>query len=305
MLSICIPVYNFDVTSLVNRLSVQIKDLDVKCCIILIDDCSSDEYKQINAGVCSQHTYIQLDNNIGRSKIRNLFLNYSESKYLLFLDCDSFIPDDGFLSTYIHYLKTKNCDVICGGRVYGTEKPELAKMLRWKYGVCKESQPFEVRRLTPNKSFMTNNFLIKREVLQAIRFDENIHDYGHEDTLFGYMLKKNNIEIKHIDNPVLNGDIEENAIYLLKTEKAIANLIYILDYVRYDNAFIQDVSLLRFNQKINKYKLTNLIYGLFVISKPLLKYLFLKGYVSLLLFDFYKSGILIRNFKLSLKNARV
>ncbi|MCX6231384.1 MAG: glycosyltransferase [Bacteroidetes bacterium] len=305
MLSICIPVYNFDVTSLVNRLAVQIKDLDVKCKIILIDDCSSDEFNKINAPFCSQHTYIQLDKNIGRSKIRNLFLTYSESKYLLFLDCDSFIFDDGFLSKYIHYLKTKNWDVICGGRVYGTDKPERSKILRWKYGVNKESQPYEVRRQSPNKSFMTNNFLIKREILQSFRFDENIHDYGHEDTLFGYLLKKNKIQIKHIDNPILNGDIEENAIFLLKTEKGIANLIYILDYLEYDNAFIQDVALLRFYYRIKSYHLTNLLYYKFVIIKPLLKSLFIKGYVSLLLFDFYKLGILISNFKCKTKNNKV
>jgi hypothetical protein len=91
-------------------------------------------------------------------------------------------------------------------------------------------------------------------------------------------------------------------MYLLKTEKAIANLIYIIDYVGNDKAFIQDVSLLHFYQQIKKYYMTNLIYGWFVILKPLLKYMFLNGYVSLSLFDFYKLGILIQNFKLKEKN---
>jgi len=62
-------------------------------------------FKKINENVCRKEIYIQLDNNIGRAKIRNLFLKYAKYDYLLFLDCDTFIISDDFVAKiYIGYM---------------------------------------------------------------------------------------------------------------------------------------------------------------------------------------------------------
>ena len=90
MISICIPVYNFNITSLVNELSNQVNSLNIPCEIIVIDDCS-ENFKRINKIECEKHTYIELSENIGRARIRNLFLKYAKYEYLLFLDCDSLV----------------------------------------------------------------------------------------------------------------------------------------------------------------------------------------------------------------------
>lgn len=300
MISICIPVYNFDVSSLVNELSRQAKLLAVPSEIILIDDCSDNVFKKINEAVCKKQTYIQLSENIGRARIRNLFLSHSKYENLLFLDCDSIIQKADFLINYIEVIKQGNYSVVCGGRVYDMHRPDRSKMLRWKYGIKKESQPVNVRKRFPNKSFMTNNFLINREVLESIRFDERITEYGHEDTLFGYALKLRSIIIDHIDNPVLNGEIEGNAEYLQKTEKGIVNLLHILNFVNHEEDFINDISLLRFYSKVSRLK--KIIGIVFTIVKPLIESLLAKGYVSLYLFDFYKLGLLIENDKINLNS---
>ena len=91
MLSVCIPVYNFNVTSLVEELSKQVRNLEVQVEIIIIDDCSLEAFRQVNEKACSRETYIKLSENIGRSKIRNLFLEHAANEYLLFLDCDSVV----------------------------------------------------------------------------------------------------------------------------------------------------------------------------------------------------------------------
>jgi glycosyltransferase involved in cell wall biosynthesis len=273
MITICIPIYNFNVTPLINELSQQAKRVNVPYEIILIDDCSSEEFKQINEQACKKEVYIQLDKNIGRAKIRNLFLKYAKYDNLLFLDCDALIISKDFVSKYIESIRQNKYSIICGGRIYDNTRPGRNQMLRWKYGIKKESQPYNIRILSPNKSFMTNNFLINRKIFEQIQFDERITEYGHEDTLFGYMLKKKGIGITHIDNPVLNGDIENNAEYLGKTEKGIINLIYILSYVDHDNDFIRDVTILNFYKKINAKKLTSLIHVVFICFKPLLKFL--------------------------------
>ena len=299
MISVCIPIFNFDVSQLLDKLSSQSKQIDVPFEIILIDDCSSEEFKKINESNCKKHTYIELEQNIGRAKIRNQFLEYAQYENLLFLDCDSIIISKDFLSNYLVALKKGSIGVICGGRIYDTEKPGRNKMLRWKYGKIRESQTFETRKLSPNNSFMTNNFLIKRKIFKELKFEERITEYGHEDTLFGFELKKRGIGIQHINNPVLNGDVEENAEYLIKTEKGISSLINVLAYTGYDTDFIQDVTILRTYERLKSKGLLNLIYMVFILSKPMLKFLFVHGYVNLKLFDFYKLGILIQGIKLS------
>ena len=297
MITICIPIYNFNVTALVTELSQQLKTINVPCEIILIDDCSFENFRKINEQACEGNTYIQLEKNIGRAKIRNLFLSYSNYDNLLFLDCDSLIVSSDFISKYLEIIKHEAYSVVCGGRIYDNNRPKRNKLLSWKYGIEKESQPLNIRLKSPNKSFMTNNFLVNRKIFDQIKFDERITEYGHEDTLFGFMLKKKGINITHIDNPVLNGDIEDNTDYLTKTEKGIINLIYILNYVDYDNEFIEDVAILNFYKKVSSKKLVSIINFFFIPFKPVLKFLLIKGYINLRLFDFYKLGFLIQNYK--------
>ena len=292
MISICIPIYNFEVVDLVKKLSVQSELLDVPSEIILIDDCSDSYFKRINASVCAEEGYIQLEKNIGRSAIRNQFLNYAKYDNLLFLDCDSIVTSDEFLSKYVDTIKQHPNQVICGGREYQKLPPKRTEVLRWKYGIKKESKTFEERNQNPYKSFMTNNFVIDKKIFEKIQFDERLVEYGHEDTLFGFELKKRNISIVHIDNSILNGDLEDNANYISNTEKAICNLVHILEFTNYDKDMIEDVTLLRIFYKF--YKVRKIIRVIFVILKPTIKYLLSNGYVNLYLFDFYKLGTLTK-----------
>ncbi len=297
MISICIPIYNFNVSPLLDELSMQMEKAEASVELILIDDCSSSEYKERNKSVCNKHRYIELEENIGRAKIRNLFLDHAQYDHLLFLDCDSSIPNKTFLSNYLKAIKKGESSIICGGRIYDSAKPDSNKLLRWKYGIEKESLSYEERMQQPNKSFMTNNFLISKTLLQEIKFDERLSEYGHEDTLFGFELKKRGIEINHIENPVLNGHLENNAEYLKKTEKSIHNLIAILDYVNYDPDFIQDVSLLNFYSNPSTKKLIPFIKIFFPFLKPFIKFFLINGFISIRLFSFYKFGILIQEMK--------
>ncbi len=292
MLSVCIPIYNYKIDSLLESLSTQTQALDVPAEIIFIDDGSEDVFRKHNRALCDKVRYIQLEKNIGRAAIRNQFLQHVNYDYLLFLDCDSLIINTSFLSNYIQAIKAFPNNVICGGRVYDEEKkPPATKMLRWKYGIQKESKPADIRAQNPNASFMTNNFVISKNIFEKNRFDERLVEYGHEDTLFGYELKKKGIDIIHIDNPVMNGDLESNDKYLRNTEKAITNLTYVLKYTGYDKALINDVTLLRMYYKYHNIR--HLIYFTYVALKPLIKFLLTKGWVNLYLFDLYKMGFII------------
>ncbi|NOR87123.1 MAG: glycosyltransferase [Bacteroidales bacterium] len=293
MLSICIPIYKFDVRLLIGQLTEQMNNIKEKVELVLIDDASNSEFLNINQETCETHHYIKLDKNIGRSRIRNLFLEYASYDNLLFLDCDSIITESDFIEKYLFQLQKKENNIVCGGRIYPSNPPEKKKMLRWKYGIKKESQTAENRQLLPNHSFMTNNFLIKRILLEEIKFDERLSNYGHEDTLFGFELMKAGIPITHIHNPVGNGDIEDNDVFLEKTEAGVENLALILNYMNHDSRLIAMVKLLRANRKLQKMKLSGfvlLIYSVF--RKPILLSLN-RGPISLYIFDFYKLSILL------------
>lgn len=295
MISICIPIYNYNVTPLVNYLHIQGEVLSVPFEIILIDDASNEEYKRINEQISLEKVkYIPLKENIGRAKIRNRFLKYAQYDYLLFLDCDSAIISEDFLEKYTSLISKINTNVIYGGRIYGNERPKREKLLRWKYGIKKESKPASIRELFPNKSFMTNNFVIRKDILCSYPFEETIAGYGHEDTLFGFQLKKHKIPILNIENPILNDDIEDNDEFLRKTEEGIKNLVYILDLMNNDPLLIEDI---RIASTFEKLKSKNAIWAircLYLIGKPVLKFLLQKGYFSLWMFDAYKIGLFIQ-----------
>jgi hypothetical protein len=146
------------------------------------------------------------------------------------------------------------------------------------------------RNSHPNKSFMTNNFLIKKEILDQIKFDERITAYGHEDTLFGYCLMKKHIQIKHIENPVLHGSLENNSAFLKKTESGIINLSRMLKHLGNEPGFIESVKMLKFHERINAKGLLIIVRPVFYLICPLIRILLVSGTVSLTLFDIYKLG---------------
>lgn len=290
MISICIPLYNFDAIGLISELQQQIKRCEVPCELILIDDYSQEEYRKVYRSISGTHQYIELPQNVGRAKIRNLFLEYSNQPYLLFLDCDSIIQNPDFLKNYIQII-AENPDIVCGGRVYPSEKPDQEHLLRWKYGIERESKTCSERQKDPNRSFMTNNFLIKKELFQDIQFDERLTQYGHEDTLFGLELAKRGITITHIENPVLNGDIETNEEFLKKTEDGIENLVKILEFTQHDPKIKENITLLKTFSQIQWAK--PILKPIFKLINPIIRKWLSKRGSSVSLFNLYKLGLLL------------
>lgn len=296
MISICIPVFNYDITKLVVVLTKEINCMSEDVELIIIDDGSDDYYKELNKKCLRDCIYIELSKNIGRSKIRNLFVQHAKNSFLIFLDCDVEIVSNEFLKKYVETIQKNDFDVICGGLVYAKEIPNKTHQLRWLYGIERECRSIDERQKRPYSSFMSSNFLVKKEILQGNPFDERIEEYGHEDTLFGVDMKKASRKIRHIENPVLHADKENNEIFVLKTEKAVQNLLHILELQKHKEDFIQSIKLLSYVRKIRKYKMGFLVIFIFKITKNSLKKGLINGEITnLLLFDFYKLGILLEH----------
>ncbi len=295
MLSVCIPIYNYDVQELVEQLISQVNQLDTPIEIICIDDASDSEYRQKNTSINKDFSYIQLEENVGRSSIRNLFLKFVHYPHLLFLDCDSLIIRPQFLEKYLEDIKSNPETVICGGRVYPQACPSDKQSLRWKYGIEKESKPAAERAEHPYRSFLSNNFVTPRLVLEKISFDENLKGYGHEDTLFGNELKENKVPILHIDNPVLNGDVETNAVFLSKSEQAIDSLVQIMNTRTENSSLKDDLRLWRVYEQMRV--LLPFISGLFSLFENRIRKNLLGAHPNLKFFDLYKLILLHRKLK--------
>lgn len=225
MLSILIPVYNFIVLDLVADLHRQCQKAGCVFEIICLDDGSQNTIKEKNANLLSISNvkYIELNQNIGRAAIRNRLSEIAEYPYLLFLDVDSKVVRKDYIQTYLKLLDPSV--LLYGGRSYDDQPPEDQQfLLHWTFGSAREMSSPKDRNQAPYESFMTNNFLIHRDIFQSIRFNESISDYGHEDTLFGLELQKKSIPIVHLDNPLEHIGLESCDIFLNKQQLAIQNL---------------------------------------------------------------------------------
>ena len=252
MISILIPIYNQDVRPLVYTLAKQCSKLGINFQILCFDDGSEAKYRQKNKELAFVFgvNYTEMEENLGRSRIRNWLGNAAYYPFLLFLDGDSKVNNKNFVKQYIKQLSTDG--IIYGGRTYTKRKPtNKKKILHWKYGTYVESMSAKRRKKDPYLNFMSNNFIIPQEIFKECRFDENTKGYGFEDLQYAKKLQQMNFAVCHIDNPVLHDGIESNTIFLKKTEEALKNLIMLEDLDQ-----IPQTRLLRSSQWLKSYGLT-------------------------------------------------
>ncbi|MFV0391540.1 MAG: glycosyltransferase family 2 protein [Paludibacteraceae bacterium] len=287
MLSILIPVYNYDVTRLVKELHSRATDTFVDFEIRVVEDGSTlflAENKRIaSLPFCE---YEILTDNVGRSAIRNLLADKAKYNHLLFLDCDAEVSTTHFIEKYLPFCHDE-C-VVIGGTAYEPGNNDPAYSLRLKYGRKREAKTATEREKDGKYShFSTFNFLIAKSVFQKIRFDETISGYGHEDTLFGHRIAELRCEIHQIDNPLIHKGLDDNQTFIRKTEEGTRNLYLLYQTGRYPFLAKQSKLLQTFIQIKNK----NLI-RLFSALYPLLKLSLYKNLTgknpSLQLFDLYK-----------------
>ena len=297
MISICIPTYNYNVEKLVSDLSQQCTEASTDFEIIVLEDGSDENHVAGNKSIenITGVKHIVNTENCGRSITRNRLADMAKGEKLIFIDCDSTIPDKQYIS---RYLANCNYDVVCGGTTYNISQysPEIS--LRYTFGTKVEKSTAAQRNQAPYSAFTTNNMMVSKKVFEKIRFCEALRKYGHEDSLFGFDLQKNNIAILHIDNPVIHIGIESNEIFLAKTRASIENLVAIRQMEEISPDFFNHIRLHRHYAKLKKMcllwtvKLTYKIWG-----KSIENHLLKSKQPKLLIFNLYKLGYLCRKIK--------
>lgn len=228
MLSILIPIYNFDLRPLVRDLLAQASEQVVPIEIVLLDDGSELRFREKNQELQNWEgvMYEELPQNVGRARIRNLLAQKARYDYLLFMDGDSRVVRKDYLLRYLQRLLPNT--VLYGGRVYPDQPPQEADLhLHWFVGKAREESTAAQRQKAPYRSFMTNNYLLPKSIQLAIPFEERLLQYGHEDTLFGLQLETAGVDILHLDNPIEHIGLEKTTVFLDKTKKAIQNLVFL------------------------------------------------------------------------------
>ena len=288
MLSILLPIYNFDCRPLVEDLHQQCQKSLQAFEIICFDDCSTLFFQDLNKNLnrLSGVQYRVLPQNVGRSKNRNLLAEAAKYPYLLFMDGDSGVVRTDYVEKYLSHASINR--VLYGGTFYQPSPPSNSDyLLHWKVGSEREQMSAAVRQTKPYSRFTTNNFLVPKAIFQSIRFEEKLRQYGHEDTLFAQALKQQDIPIVHLDNPLEHLGLEVAEVFLAKSEKAIENLVLMAQAempieTRLYSAFL----------KLKRYKLNSLYLLFFRLFKSMLRAKLLGTNPNLKFFDFYKLGLL-------------
>lgn len=231
MISICLPVYRYDVRPLVAELLRQAEEFAGEVEILVYDDASPDDgewgRKELRKTVGIR--YVELTKNLGRAAIRNKMAREASNKYLLMMDSDGW-PSEKFLWLWMYNAgereaMTASPSITVGGRKYAPSPPEdPALKLHWWYGTRRESPTQKQRTEMGALGFQSNNFGVEREVILQHPFSETHQGYGHEDTLWGQQLARTGIFIGHSNNSVIHLGLEPAAIFLSKQRQAIQNL---------------------------------------------------------------------------------
>ena len=282
MLSILIPTYNYNCSKLIQELNQQASACNIDYEIIVADDGSPIGCEWLLRYEKSTNiTAIALKDNIGRSAIRNLLADKAKFPYLLFMDNDAKICRMNYIQTYVEQLD--RAVVLVGGRAFNPEPLPDCYSLHLTYDKLRESNA------KYNKYFTSFNFVIPKNIFNRFRFDTSLNGYGHEDFLLGLQLKQNEIEIRHIDNPLIHEQLDNNVSFLRKSEQANMNLLHL--YQQYNNLPVAEHSKLLTNylrmKKLNFH--IPISYG-FRVCKPLLIKNLTSSNPSLLFLDLYKLG---------------
>lgn len=229
MISVLIPVHNYNICDLVKTLHKQLiafkKDFEIIC----LDDNSNQQIKTSNLMIntLSNTSYSLSEKNNGIAITRQTLVEKAKYDWVILLDADVKLKDDLYIMNYLSTFKYKS-EVVFGGITYEDEIPIQNSLLRWKYGVTCEALNASKRNERPYKITSAANMMIKKELYKRLCLDSVGASYGM-DIFFGPQLKINKIPVLHISNEVYHLGLESSEKYLNKIKFGIETLLNLHD----------------------------------------------------------------------------
>ncbi len=289
-ISLLIPVCDYDIVALVQSMKGCIGNIPEFIEILIGDDGSSPEHRLRYKNLEGEGVRVIVsEKNIGRAAIRNKLALEARGDFLLFVDSDAMIPGtaEAYINKWIRSMTSAR--VICGGVLYHESPPsDPDKILRWKNGRKREQIKASDRNKHPYASFSTFNFLIDRTIFDKLRFNEEIRQYGHEDTLLSYQLNKAGIMILHIDNGLVHEGLESNRDLLNKTKLSLENLSNLYNSVTDKKTFTSSVKMVRIYKWIRIFRLRLIFVVIYIRFRERMELRIDSSDPQLWLFDLYK-----------------
>ena len=229
-LSILIPVYNWDVRPLLKELHSQCIGLDEKegVEIIVMDDGSSEKFDAAwTAEQLSLVIYKEFSVNRGRVAVRNTLLDKAKGEYVLFLDADMLPDHDDFIQVYCDQAKA-GCEIVCGGISYLQSREDDKEYSFYLYKSKKtEALLADARNSTPWRYLFTSNIMLRRDILDSVRFDSRFKGYGFEDIEWAIRLSEAHT-INHVDNTCSHMGVMSKQQVYTNMRDSIVNYVLLL-----------------------------------------------------------------------------
>jgi len=244
MLSIVIPVYNYDIRTLVEQLHREASTLNIPFELLICDDASTQVFHQQQIEQLSHTRWLTNSVNRHVAYTRNRLLNEAQYPWILLLDADVLPLSPTFIQNYLNQIG--NGLFFQGGFTYPATESSQQQSLRFTYG----------RTIEQYKHLHSccNLFFNQREL--QLQFDEAITEYGYEDTLFFLDLAKQNREVIRLDNNVVHHSAESNQTYLERSKQACWGLAKLIQQEKIN---ADEVQLSRLYQQLQNYRLTFLL----------------------------------------------
>ncbi len=285
MLSILIPTYNYYVAPLVQELQKQATVANIVFEIIVIDDASS-EKKIVEANnqisTFANCTYNIQQKNLGRTETRQNLALKASFELLLFLDADVRPKHPDFIERFD--FKILDWQLQFGGITYKAERPASEEILRWKYGMARESLSIDKRIKDPYQTVNSGAFLIKKELFLKVNSKLKFKKYGL-DNLFKQLLQQEDAKIIHIDNPVYHLGLENTTQFIHKSKEAVKTTVELESegLISHDRRPLQKSYL-----KLKKLRLLGIFRVLMKSSEKIIEKNLKSDNPSLFLFDLYR-----------------
>lgn len=238
MLSIVIPVYNYNILPLVEQLHREASSLNLPFELLICDDASTQVFHQQQIEQLPHTRWLTNSVNRHVAYTRNRLLNEVQYPWVLLLDADVLPLSSTFIQDYL--MRIDQGHFFQGGFTYVVPDDLANQSLRFTYG----------QRIEQYKHLHSccNLFFNQREL--QLQFDEAITEYGYEDTLFFLDLAKRNIEVIRLNNKVVHHSTESNKTYLERSKQACWGLATL---IRQGKIHTHDVQLSGLYHQLEKY----------------------------------------------------
>lgn len=209
-LSVLVPFYKDDATSLLRDLDTQIIGRPIE--VLFYDDGTKDTElttsmtRAVNAAKGSV-TLISNTDNQGRSAARNALFEAAKADWVLFLDADMRPSRDAFLETYISLINSCGAEIIFGGFEVEAQQEDADRDVHRALSEISDCLTLDERQAGGPQYVASSNLCVRRDVLETEPFDSGFTGWGWEDSEWAARVSKR-FTLVHVDNPAVHLGLE-------------------------------------------------------------------------------------------------